>query len=175
MTVEAWLERAIVAGAASPNRIRKVGALLVTADGAQVTGCNAFPPGVKNLPERAVGDNRFIWLEHAERWAIFDAAKRGLATDGGTLVSTYFPCTDCARAIIQAGIRTVATPRPEFDDPVWGESFRTSATLLSEGAVDVVYLAEDQDRIHRRIWDVATSASASPPAASNKGADTASG
>jgi hypothetical protein len=52
---------------------------------------------------------------------------------------------------VLAGIRTVATPRPEFDDPVWGESFRTSAAILTE----VAYLAEDQDKIHRRIWAVA--------------------
>jgi hypothetical protein len=55
---------------------------------------------------------------------------------------------------VLAGIRTVATPRPEFDDPVWGESFRTSAAILAEGAVEVVYLTEDQERIHRRIWAV---------------------
>jgi len=154
-TLESLLDRAIVAAAASPNQIRKVGALLVTADRTEIPACNAFPPGVRNLPERVVGDNRFIWLEHAERAAIFEAARRGVATDGGLLISTYFPCTDCARAIIQAGVRTVATPRPEFDDPVWGASFRTSATILAEGAVEVVFLAEDQDRIHRRIWAVA--------------------
>jgi dCMP deaminase len=119
--VDRLLEQAISAAAGSPNEIRKVGAVLVTADqGAEIAGCNTFPPGVKNLPERVVGDNRFIWLEHAERAAIFEAARRGLATDGGTLVSTYFPCTDCARAIVQTGVKTVATPRPEFDDPVWG-------------------------------------------------------
>lgn len=151
--VDRLLEHAIEAAARSPNQIRKVGAVLVTADRrTEIASCNTFPPGVRNLPERVVGDNRFIWLEHAERAAIFEAARRGLATDGGTLVSTYFPCTDCARAIIQAGLKSVATPRPEFDDPVWGESFRTSAALLAEGAVDVIYLSEGQDQIHRRIW-----------------------
>lgn len=152
MTIDAWLARAVAAASRSPNEIRKVGALLVTANGGEIAGCNTFPPGVRNLPERVVGDNRFIWLEHAERAAIFEAARRGLATDGGTLMSTYFPCTDCARAIIQAGLKSVARPRPEFDDPVWGESFRTYAALLAEGAVDVVYLTEDQEQIHRRIW-----------------------
>jgi dCMP deaminase len=133
----------------------------------EIAGCNSFPPGVRNLPERIAGDNRFIWLEHAERAAIFEAARRGIATDGGTLVSTYFPCTDCARAIVQTGVKTVATPRPEFDDPVWGESFRTSAIILEEGAVEVVFLAESQDQIHRRIW---ARAKTKPAAASNNGA-----
>ena len=153
--LDTLFERAIAAGAKSPNRIRRVGALLVAADGTEISGCNTFPPGIKALPERAVGDNRFIWLEHAERTALFAAAKRGLATSGATLLSTYFPCTDCARAVVLAGVKTVATPRPEFDDPVWGESFRTSAAILAEGAVEVVYLAENQDSIHQRIWKVA--------------------
>ena len=167
-SAEAWLERAVAAAAASPNRIRKVGAVLVTADrGTEIAACNAFPPGIRTLPERVVGDNRFIWLEHAERAAIFEAARRGVATDGGMLVSTYFPCTDCARAIVQTGVKTLATPRPELDDPVWGESFRTSATILAEGAVEVVFLAESQDQIHRRIW---ARANAMPAAASNNGA-----
>ncbi|MBN9090866.1 MAG: hypothetical protein J0J01_28460 [Reyranella sp.] len=157
--LDALLERAVAAAAASPNRIRRVGAVLVTA-GSEIAACNTFPPGIRALPERAAGENRFIWLEHAERTALFEAAKRGLPTDGGLLVSTYFPCTDCARALVLSGVRTVATPRPEFDDPVWGESFRTSAAILSEGAVEVVYLAEDQDRIHRRIWAVAGDAPA---------------
>jgi len=166
--VDRLLEQAIAAAARSPNGIRKVGAVLVTADrSTEIAGCNTFPPGISNLPERVVGDNRFIWLEHAERAAIFEAARRGLATDGGTLVSTYFPCTDCARAIVQTGVKTVATPRPEFDDPVWGESFRTSATILAEGAVEIVFLAEGQDQIHRRIW---ARANAMPAAASNSGA-----
>jgi dCMP deaminase len=151
--VDALLERAVVAAAQSPNKIRRVGAVLAVA-GTEIAACNTFPPGVKPLPERAAGDNRFIWLEHAERTALFEAAKRGLATDGSLLVSTYFPCTDCARAIVLCGVKTVATPRPEFDDPVWGDSFRTSAAILAEGAVAVVYLAEDQDRIHRRISQV---------------------
>src|SRR5436190_8364956 len=153
--VAAVLARAVAAAATSPNQIRKVGAVLITADrSVEIAACNSFPPGIRNLPERVVGDNRFIWLEHAERAAIFEAARRGLATDGGTLVSTYFPCTDCARAIVQAGVKTVAAPRPEFDDPVWGESFRTSAAILAEGAVEVVFLSDDQEQIHRRIWAV---------------------
>jgi dCMP deaminase len=149
----ALLDHAIAAAAASPNKIRKVGAVLVAAD-TEITGCNAFPPGIKALPERAVGDNRFIWLEHAERTAIFEAARRGIATEGATLLSTYFPCTDCARALVQSGIKTLMTPRPDYDDPVWGESFRTSAAILAEGSVNVVLLAEDQETIHRRIWEV---------------------
>ena len=150
----ALLDRAIAAAAKSPNRVRKVGAVLVTAT-AELAACNAFPPGVEPLPERAVGDNRFIWLEHAERTAIFEAARRGIAIDGATLLSTDFPCTDCARAIVLGGIKTVVACRPDFDDPVWGKSFRTSATILAEGAIEVVFLPQDQNWIQQRIRELA--------------------
>ena len=149
----ALLERAIAAAARSPNRIRKVGAVLVTA-ATELAACNDFPPGIKPLPERAVGDNRFVWLEHAERTAIFEAARRGIAIDGATLLSTDFPCTDCARAIVLTGIKTVVASRPDYEDPVWGKSFRTSTTILAEGGVELVFLSETQDQIQRRTWEI---------------------
>ena len=139
--LDVLLERAIRAAAASPNRVRKVGAVLVTSD-AEVAACNTFPPGVRALPERTVGENRFIWMEHAERTALFEATRRGLATDGGMLVSTYFPCTDCARAIVLAGIACLDTPEPDLRDPVWGESFLRSRVILEEGRVEMRFVGE---------------------------------
>jgi hypothetical protein len=109
--------------------------------------------GVKPLPERVVGDNRFIWLEHAERDASSRRAAR--ARDRRRLAGVdLLSLHRLRRAIVLAGLKTVDHAAPEFDDPVWGESFRTSAAILAEGAVEVVFLDEDQDRIHRRIWAV---------------------
>ncbi len=51
---------------------------------------------------------------------IFTAAKRGIATAGATLTTTFFPCIDCARAIVDAGITCVETPPPAFEDPGLG-------------------------------------------------------
>jgi len=108
------------AAARSPNRVRQVGAVLVARDGAEVVACNTFPSGIRNLEERHAGDGRFVWMEHAERNAIFDAARRGIATAGGHLTSTFFPCIDCARAIVQSGIVCLDSPPPDLNDPVWG-------------------------------------------------------
>lgn len=150
--IDSLLKRAVAAARRSPNQVRKVGAVLITADGrVEIATCNTFPTGVVSKPERVTGHNRFIWLEHAERNAIFDAARRGIATAGSTLISTYFPCADCARAIVQTGVKALFSPRPEFDDPVWGESFRDSAVILEEGTVDVTFLQETQGQIHERI------------------------
>jgi dCMP deaminase len=125
------------AATGSPNRIRQVGAVLVVRDSTEITACNTFPAGVRDLDERHEGDGRLVWMEHAERHAIFEAARRGLATAGAHLTTTFFPCIDCARAIVDSGIRCLDTPAPAFADPVWGPSFERSQIILQEGGVEI--------------------------------------
>jgi dCMP deaminase len=138
----AMMAKARAASRASPNRARRVGAVLLTRDGAEIGACNTFPPGVRELDERCEGEARFIWMEHAERRAIFAAARRGAATQGGHLTTTFFPCIDCARAIVDSGIACVDTPAPAFSDPVWGGAFARSQVILEEGAVEVRIVEE---------------------------------
>ena len=128
---------ALRASALSPNRVRRVGAILVARDGTEIAACNTFPTGVRDLEERHQGDGRFVWMEHAERHAIFEAARRGVATSGAHLTTTFFPCIDCARAIVDAGVACLDAPAPDFDDPVWGGSFERSQTILREGGVEI--------------------------------------
>ncbi len=133
----AKMPTAVKAASRSPNRVRQVGALLAARDGTEIAACNAFPAGVRDLDERHAGDGRFVWMEHAERRAIFEAARRGVATAGAHITTTFFPCIDCARAIVEAGIACLDTPAPAFDDPVWGASFHRSQVILREGGVDI--------------------------------------
>ena len=126
---------ALEAASRSPNRVRQVGAVLLARDGAEVVACNTFPSGIRDLEERHAGDGRFVWMEHAERNAIFEAARRGIATAGAHLTTTFFPCIDCARAIVQSGIVCIDTPPPDLNDPVWGQSFVRSRAILEEGGV----------------------------------------
>jgi dCMP deaminase len=53
------------------------------------------------------------------------------------MTSTFFPCIDCARAIVEAGVTRLDTPPPAFDDPVWGSSFERSQVILQEGGVEI--------------------------------------
>ena len=128
------------AAAGSPNRVRQVGAVIVASDGTEIAACNTFPPGVRDLPERHEGDGRFVWMEHAERNAIFAATRRGVALEGAHITTTFFPCIDCARAIVLAGFACVDTPPPALDDPVWGQSFLRSRVILEEGGVEMRWL-----------------------------------
>jgi dCMP deaminase len=59
-----------------------------------------------------------------------------VATAGACLTTTFFPSIDCARAIVDAGVARLDTPKPDFDDPVWGASFERSQVILSEGGVE---------------------------------------
>lgn len=131
----AKMEMALRASSSSPNRVRQVGAVLVASDGTQIAACNTFPAGVEDREERHAGDGRFVWMEHAERHAIFEAARRGVRTAGAHVTTTFFPCIDCARAIVDSGVACLDTPAPAFDDPVWGRAFERSQVILCEGGV----------------------------------------
>ena len=143
------LQAAILAARASPNRVRRVGAVLVSAEGdTRLSACNTFPQGVQDTESRHQGNGRLIWMEHAERNVIFAAARAGVATEGATLAATFFPCLDCARAIVQSGIRHLHTLPPALDDPVWGASFGPSRVILEEGGVVLHFSSRDPAAVH---------------------------
>jgi dCMP deaminase len=134
MTIDDLMTLAVSAAAASPNRVRKVGAAILFCDGGlPLAACNTFPNGVNDLDWRHEGDGRFVWMEHAERNAIYAAARDGRRLAGATIATTFFPCIDCARAIVQSGITTLVAPAPAYDDPVWGSVFPRSVAILQEG------------------------------------------
>jgi dCMP deaminase len=142
----AKMKAAQLASASSPNRVRQVGAVLMARDGTEIAASNTFPAGVRDIDERHAGDGRFVWMEHAERHAIFEAARRGIATAGAHLTTTFFPCIDCARAIVDSGIVCLDTPSPAFDDPVWGASFERSEVILMEGGVEIRIVEVETNR-----------------------------
>jgi dCMP deaminase len=149
LDIDRLLELAIASARRSPSRPRKVGAVLVLADGeTTLEACNDFPAGVRDLEARHAHPERLLWIEHAERNVIFAAARAGLSTTGATLIATFHPCADCARAIVQAGIATLHTLAPDFADPLWGTGFVCSRAILEEGGVRVVHLDRDAGLMH---------------------------
>ena len=149
MNTEELLDAAIIAARQSPNRQRRVGAVLLPLGGTEpLSTCNSFPRGVQDTDLRHQGNGRLIWQEHAERNAIYAAAKAGIALDGASLASSYFPCVECARAIVQSGIRHVHTIPPDLTDPVWGESFIYSRAVLQEGGVEMHFSTRDPAAVH---------------------------
>jgi dCMP deaminase len=109
------------------------------------TGYNGFPRGVNDtIPERFERPAKYKWTEHAERNAIFNAARNGIRLDGAIAFIPWYPCADCARALIQCGISEMICYEPNFEDPKWGEDFRIVYTMMNEAAVFVTYLKQEE-------------------------------
>jgi dCMP deaminase len=129
-----FLELARFVGQWSRDRSRKVGCVIVGANReVRAIGYNGFPRGADDdADERYDRPTKYLWTEHAERNAIFQAARVGIALEGCTMYLPWFPCMDCARAIVQAGIRRLIAIRPDSEDPEWGAQFRAALELLTE-------------------------------------------
>jgi dCMP deaminase len=116
----------------------KNGAVLVNRHGEVIgSGANSLPIGVETR-DRLARPKKYSFIEHAERNAIFAACRQGECTAGGTLYCPWFACADCARAIIQAGIRLVIGHKQMFDraDGRWCESIAYGNEMLREAAVE---------------------------------------
>ena len=119
---------------------RGVGAVIVNDRNTQVAGgWNGLPRGVDDLPERYEPEVKKMWCEHAERNAIYGAASEGIATRGTTMFSIYFPCSDCARGIIQSGIAHLVTIEPDWLYAPRQEDWAVSAQMLAEADVKVTF------------------------------------
>ncbi|MBR1929313.1 MAG: dCMP deaminase family protein [Paludibacteraceae bacterium] len=110
---------------------RKVGALLVKNNMIISDGFNGTPSGFDN---RCEDENNVSlpYVLHAEANAITKVARSGNSSDGATLYITDSPCIECAKLIIQAGIKRV----------VYGRHYRLTdgIELLKKAGIEVEYL-----------------------------------
>lgn len=83
---------------------------------------------------------KYQLVEHAERRAIYKAARQGLWTEGGTLISTWAACADCARSIVEAGIKTLIRHYPPLDDATerWLGSVTIGDNILKANDVKII-------------------------------------
>jgi dCMP deaminase len=134
-----WLGLARQIGTWSKDESRKVGCVIVgSANQILSAGYNGFPRGVDDEPdERRVAPAKYNWTEHAERNAIYNAARTGVALEGATMYLPWFPCAACARAVAQVGLSTLVAIEPLGEDPKWGGEFEVSRLLLKEAGVEV--------------------------------------
>lgn len=128
-----WMEMAQLVSSWSKDRSRKVGAVIVdNRNTVLAIGWNGFPRGIddESFEERHQRPAKYAWTEHAERNAIYNAASTGTNLSGSTIYVPWFPCVDCARAIIQSGVDSVVCVEPNWEDPAF--DFGTSMAMLTE-------------------------------------------
>ncbi len=114
---------------------RKVGAIIVKNQMIISDGYNGTPSGFENVCEDENGLTK-PYVLHAEANAITKVARSNNSSDGATLYVTASPCLECAKLIIQSGIRRV----------VYNELYRISdgVDLLERAGVDCVHLSDLQ-------------------------------
>ncbi len=110
---------------------RKVGALIVKDKMIISDGYNGTPSGFENICEDEQNLTK-PYVLHAEANAITKIARSNNSSEGATLYVTASPCIECAKLIIQAGIKRV----------VYSEKYRLEdgINLLKRANIEVVYL-----------------------------------
>lgn len=128
----------------SKDPSRKIGALIVGEKGQIISqGFNGFPRGIEDYDQRYNDrETKYKYVVHAEANAIYNAIHNGASTNGATIYVTGLPvCHECAKAIIQTGIKEVVMDtKPEGN---WIESGNLSLELFAEAGVRVKYVKED--------------------------------
>ena len=115
---------------------RKVGALLVKNQMIISDGFNGTPSGFPNVCEGEDG-RTLPYVLHAEANAITKVAKSNNSSEGSTLYITDSPCIECAKLIIQAGIKRV----------VYSKLYRVTdgLELLSSAGIKIDFLPIDEN------------------------------
>lgn len=113
---------------------RQVGAIIVKDKMIISDGYNGTPSGFENVCEDAEGLTK-PYVLHAEANAITKIARSSNSSEGSTLYVTAAPCLECAKLIIQAGIRRVIYSQPYRLD----EGLR----LLQRAGIDVQLMLPD--------------------------------
>ena len=110
---------------------RKVGALIVKNKMIISDGYNGTPSGFENICENEEGFTK-PYVLHAEANAITKIARSNNNSEGATMYVTASPCIECAKLIIQAGIKRV----------VYGEKYRLTdgIDLLERAGIETVFL-----------------------------------
>ena len=136
---EYFMGVAMLSGMRSKDPNTQVGACIVSPDHKILSmGYNGLPIGCSDdeFPWCREGDpleNKYFYTTHSELNAILNY--RGGSLDGATIYVTLFPCNECAKAIIQAGIKRVVYDSDKYSN----EKFMiASRRMLNAAGVELV-------------------------------------
>ena len=133
---EYFMGVAMLSGMRSKDPNTQVGCCIVSQDNKILSmGYNGFPLGCSDdeFPWAREGeplDTKYLYVTHSELNAILNY--RGGSLEGSKLYVTLFPCNECAKAIIQAGIKTIVYKEDKYPD---SPSVRASKRMLNAAGV----------------------------------------
>ena len=135
-----WVVADAVA-AMSKDPSTKVGAVALDENmNIVATGYNGFPRGVTDTFERyADRDIKLKMVSHAEQNLVAQAAYAGHSLKGSTVVLTsLYPCSSCAKSLIQAGVRRIITVDPK-SNPRWEDEAKWASLMFYEAGVEILF------------------------------------
>jgi len=125
----------------------KVGAVVIGENGQVLSqGYNGFPRRIRDTEERwDKRERKYQLVVHAEMNAIYNASLTGVSLKGSTLYVYGCPiCNECAKGIIQVGIKKVVATKPKgVNLDRWDKSVKVAKELFNEA--EVMYLIDVED------------------------------
>jgi len=135
----------------SKDRNTKIGAVIIGPDNEIVsTGYNSFPRGINDdVEERQQRPEKYYWMVHGEMNSILNAARIGVSTKGCRMYLTCgIPCSNCGRAIINAGITEVYCKKEDTtrNREKWDEESARTLKMFEESGVEVIFYDEGLEK-----------------------------
>jgi len=145
-----WIDIAQRVSEESKDRSTKVGCVIVSPDNTILsTGWNGFPRGVDDNDEsKHERPAKYEWTTHAERNAIFNAAREGTKLRGATAYLNFTPygiCVPCVSALHQSGIVRFVGPDRTFDGVGRGTAYDIDVLnrqMIDETGVDIIVVEQ---------------------------------
>lgn len=129
----------------------KIGAVVVGSKGQILSqGYNGFPRGISDSDDRLNDRNvKYKYVVHAEMNCIYNATYNGVSLDGSSLYVYGLPvCSECAKGVIQVGIKRVYMCYPADIDDRWTESFKLTSELFKEANLTYSCVEEGTGKWH---------------------------
>jgi CMP/dCMP deaminase zinc-binding len=144
---EYFMGIAFLSGMRSKDPSTQVGACIIDKDKKIIgIGYNGFPMGSSDdtMPWEREGDfleTKYPYVVHAELNAILNSIK---SLKNSTIYVTHFPCNECAKAIVQSGIKKVVYFSDKHKDL---ETTKASKKILENANVEISHINLDKEKI----------------------------
>jgi dCMP deaminase len=135
---DTFIEIAAVLAKRSKDENTKIGAVIVgPSHEIRGMGYNCFPRGINDDdPERQKRPHKYKFFEHAERNALYNAARIGTPLEGCTVYIPGYPCADCARGMIQSGIKEIVCESVVIPER-WMENCAAADEMVREAGISI--------------------------------------
>lgn len=147
---ELFMTLSLIVETRSKDPNTQVGAIIVSKDNRILgTGYNGSPNGFPDneFPWAREGDNlekKYLYVVHAERNAILNFRGNSREFEGATLYVSMFPCNECAKEIIQVGIKKVIYLSDKYKDT---DEVKASKIMFDKSGVEYIQKTEMIDDI----------------------------